>query len=447
MPATLTDGQTITLVAQTTDAADAAILEDLEAAVQDTALTTYTGTVTEATNNNDLVFTASVNAADAIGASLNITTNMATSMQQLLNAAQADTTVRANLQDSLNGLNSLTTTDTKALAQQAAPQQDLIVGSTQAVKTTTGAVQTVINNRMASLRSGDAYVAGMSAGDGVSANSMFMQAFGSITEQDSKIVGSGHQPGFDTDSAGVALGIDSITDGGLVVGLSVSMANTDLEGKGVGKSTNDIDTYSASLYMDKTGDAGYVEGSVTYGISENASSRVINSAGLDRTLKGEYNSQQVSVKVGGGLPYEAQNGAYVTPFASVTGTLIETDAYTETSSTANDALRLRVDQDDVNSIIGSIGLKAHMDTGNGVPMISLALNNEFGDLKVKSSNTFQGGGTAFKTETNVEEMSATLGLGYTYTNGNTDVSVGYEAEANNDDYLGHNGSVKLTSRF
>ena len=168
----------------------------------------------------------------------------------------------------------------------------MISGSTQAVRATTGAVQGVINNRMASLRSGDAYVAGMSAGDGVSANSMFMQAFGSITEQDSKIVGAGHQPGFDTDTAGVAIGIDSITDGGLVVGLSVSMSNTDLEGKGSGKSTNDIDTYTASLYMDKTGDAGYVEGSLTFGISENATSRVINSLGLDRTLKGEYDNQQ-----------------------------------------------------------------------------------------------------------------------------------------------------------
>jgi hypothetical protein len=447
MPATLTDGQTITLVAQTTDAADAAILEDLEAAVVDTALTTYTGTVTEATNNNDLVFTAAVNSAADIGTNLGVTKNMGTSLQQVLNAAQADTTVRANLQDSLNSLNSLSTTDTTAFAKQAAPQQDLISGSTQAVRATTGAVQGVINNRMASLRSGDAYVAGMSAGDGVSANSMFMQAFGSITEQDSKIVGAGHQPGFDTDTAGVAIGIDSITDGGLVVGLSVSMSNTDLEGKGSGKSTNDIDTYTASLYMDKTGDAGYVEGSLTFGISENATSRVINSIGLDRTLKGEYDNQQVSVKIGGGLPYEAQNGAYVTPFASVTGTLIESDAYTETSTTDGDALRLRVDQDDINSIVGTIGLKAHMDTGTGVPMISLALNNEFGDLKVKSSNTFQGGGTAFDTETDVEEMSATLGLGYTYTNGNTDVTVGYEAEANNDDYLGHNGSVKLSSRF
>jgi uncharacterized protein with beta-barrel porin domain len=448
MPSTLTDGQSIVLIAQTTQAANVAILADLEAAVSDTALMSYTGTATvNATNDVDLLFTATTNAGSAIGSSLGVTDNMGIAMGEANNAIQTNATLRNTLNDMLLARNSRTLSEATDLAKQVAPQQDLIVGSAVASKAMTGAVQGVVANRMASLRSGDAYVAGMSAGEGLSANSMFLQAFGSIAQQDSRIVNSGHQPGFDADTAGVALGFDSITDGGLVVGLSVSMSNTDLEGKGTGKAVNDIDSYTASLYMDKTSDTGYIEGSFTYGISENATSRIINTADLDRTLKGEYDSQSISVKLGGGLPYEASNGAFVTPFASVTGTLIETDAYTETSNTAADELRLRVDQDDINSIVGSLGIKAHMDTGSGVPMISLAVNNEFGDNKMKQTNTFQGGGNAFKTSTAIEEMSATLGVGYTFTNGNTDVNVGYEAEANQEDYLGHYGTVKLTSRF
>ena len=47
----------------------------------------------------------------------------------------------------------------------------------------TGTVQGIVSNRMASLRSGDAYVTGMSAGNGMSANSGFIQAFGSEAEQ------------------------------------------------------------------------------------------------------------------------------------------------------------------------------------------------------------------------------------------------------------------------
>jgi hypothetical protein len=47
----------------------------------------------------------------------------------------------------------------------------------------TGTVQGIVSNRMASLRSGDAFVTGMSAGNGMSANSGFIQAFGSTGEQ------------------------------------------------------------------------------------------------------------------------------------------------------------------------------------------------------------------------------------------------------------------------
>jgi hypothetical protein len=37
-----------------------------------------------------------------------------------------------------------------------------------------------------------------------------------------------------------------------------------------------------------------------------------------------------------------------------------------------------------------------MDNG-GMPMISLAINNEFGDSTIDSNNTFQGGGSVIKT--------------------------------------------------
>jgi uncharacterized protein YhjY with autotransporter beta-barrel domain len=417
--------------------------------VQDSAIIDYQ-VAAGTTAGGDVVINAVDKSGADIGAALGTTNNIGLGMlsaNKAVNAASDSTAITA-FNNALNAFNSTATTVKTDMANQIAPQLDSINGSTQAARAMTGAVQGVLSNRMASLRSGDAYVAGISAGGhGVSANSMFLQAFGSVIDQDDTKVGAGMRRGYDADTAGIAFGIDSITDGGLVVGLSLSMSNTDLEGKGTGKAKNDIDSYTASIYMDKVGEAGYVEGSVTFGISENASSRVISSGGLNRSYQGEYDSQQVSVKIGGGLPYEANNGAFITPFASVTGTLIETDAYTETSTTAADALRLRIDQDDVNSIKGTIGIKTHMETDSGTPMISLAYNSEFGDKKLISSNTYQGGGNAFKTETAVEEASATLGLGYKFTNGNTDVNIGYEVEANEDDYLSNYGTVKLTSRF
>ena len=281
----------------------------------------------------------------------------------------------------------------------------------------------------------------------MSAQSGFIQVFGSETDQDSTKVGSGTQAGYDASTQGVAIGFDGISDGGMTVGLSLATANTDVDGKGEGKSVNSIDTYSASLYMDTATENGYLEGSLTFGINENSTSRKINSAGLTRTLTGSYDSQQVSLNIAAGMPNEVGAG-YLTPFGSFTSTFMDIDAYTEKSTVADDALRLKVAQDDVNSMIGTVGLKFHGEMSNGgMPMISIAINNEFGDSTIDSTNTFQGGGTAFKTSTAVEELSATLGLGYTYGSDSTAIEVSYEADANDDDYLSHYGSVKIVGKF
>jgi uncharacterized protein with beta-barrel porin domain len=301
---------------------------------------------------------------------------------------------------------------------------------------------------MASLRSGDAYAGtGMSAGGSMSAKSGFIQAFGSKAEQKNRTIGSGTQSGFDADSTGVAIGFDGISDGGMTVGLSLSTSKTDLDSKGTGKAQSDMDTYTASVYMDKATDSGYIEGSLTYGTSENTTSRVVTAAGLNRTYTGAYDSQQISLNIGVGMPNDVGMG-FVTPFASFTGTKIDTDAYTEKSNVASDALRLKINQDDVNSVVGSLGVKYHnvMDNG-GTPMISFSINNEFGDNSIGSSNTYQGGGTAFKTSTEVEELSATLGVGYSLGNDYTSIEFNYEADANDDKYLSHGGSIKIVGKF
>jgi len=99
-------------------------------------------------------------------------------------------------------------------------------------------------------------------------------------------------------------------------------------------------------------------------------------------------------------------------------------------------------------MIGTVGFKYHAEMNNGgTPMISIAINNEFGDNTIDSTNTFQGGGTAFKTSTSVEELSATLGLGYTYGTDAASIEVAYEADANDDEYMSHYGSIKIVGKF
>ena len=115
----------------------------------------------------------------------------------------------------------------------------------------------------------------------------------------------------------------------------------------------------------------------------------------------------------------------------------------------SDNLKLKIAQDDVESIVGSLGFKVHKVTNNnkGTAMISLAINNEFGDNTINSTNTYTGGGSAFETSTKVEELSATLGLGYSFGSDRTSLNLGFEAEANQNDYLSHYGTIKFVHKF
>ena len=446
MPVNLSDGQTLKLFA--TVSQDADFTTALNLALQDNALIDFTAAITD---TDDYTVTATAKSEATTASSLGVTTNTARSLKSAYASAINDTVADDDVEDAFkNALNldgGFGTDEAKKLADQVAPQLDTIGGSSVATRAMTGTVQGIVSNRMASLRSGDAYVTGMSAGNGMSANSGFIQAFGSEAEQKNTGPTTAKVYGYDSSTSGLAIGFDGMTDDGSTIGLSASYSSTDVDGKGTGKSKNAIDSYTVSVYADKATDNGYIEGSLTYGINDNTSSRLVNTAGLSRTYAGNYDSEQISLKVGGGAPQEVKDGTFVTPYFSATGTIISTDSYTETSTTASDALRLKIAQDDINSLVGTAGVKAHMVTDKGTPMISFAINNEFGDTTINSTNTYTGGGTAFKTSTNVEELSATLGLGYSFGNDVSSININYEANANEDDYLSHYGTVKIISKF
>ena len=368
---------------------------------------------------------------------------------QARNAAAASTTDTSSIDAIFNVLNARggqTATADTDFANQVSPQTDTITGSAVAAKAVTSGVQNVISTRLASLRSGDAYSTGVVTGSGMSANSGFIQAFGSKVEQKNK----GNEFGYDADTTGFAIGFDGKVDGGAIIGISYAHADADVDGNGTGGAKNDIKTNSVSLYADYATKDGYVEGSITYGKSDNKGSRVINTGGLSNTYTSNYDSEQYSLRISGGIPQSLGGGAFFTPFAGATISQIKADAYTETSTTADDALRLRVAQDTVDSQVGTIGVKYHQVIKDGkttfTPEVKLAVNQEFGDGNITTTNTYQGGGASFKNSTAVERTSATAGVGLNISSDNVSFNIGYEADVR-EKYLGHSAQAKITAKF
>jgi outer membrane autotransporter protein len=420
--------------------------EALTISVSATPLTTFAVTKSGgAGSNEDVIITATAKSDATTASELGVNTNKAAGLRAAVLAAATQGTDTTLIDAFTTVLNAGTTTDT-AMANQAAPQTDTITGSTVAAKAVTSGVQNVISTRLASLRSGDAYSTGVVTGSGMSANSGFIQAFGSKVEQKNK----GNEFGYDADTTGFAIGFDGKVDGGAIIGISYAHADADVDGKGTGRAKNDIKTNSVSLYADYATKDGYVEGSITYGKSDNKGSRIINTEGLDRTYTSNYDSEQYSLRISGGIPQSLGGGAFFTPFAGATISQIKADAYTETSTTTDDALRLRVAQDTVDSQVGTIGVKYHQVIKDGkttfTPEVKLAINQEFGDGNITTTNTYQGGGASFKNSTAVERTSATAGVGLNISSDNVSFNIGYEADVK-DKYLGHSAQAKITAKF
>ena len=445
----LLDGNTQKIIASGTVPTNAVV----DATLQDNALFTYASTDVVA---KTYVITATARASSAVATELGVSANVAKAYIEAHKSAAAaaaaninDTAMNAfeNVTSLYNkGGLALTETGDTNFAKQLAPQTDVITGSTVAAKAVTSGVQNVISTRLASLRSGDAYSTGVVAGSHMGVNSGFVQAFGSQVEQKNK----GNEFGYDADTTGFAIGFDTKVPGGAVIGISYAHSEADVDGKGTGRAKNDIKTDSVSLYADYATKDGYVEGSITYGKSDNKGSRVINTGGLSNTYTSNSDSEQYSFRLSGGIPQSLGGGAFFTPFAAATISQIKADAYTETSTTANDTLRLRVAQDTVDSQVGTIGIKYHQAIKDGkttfTPEVKLAVNQEFGDDNITTTNTYQGGGASFKNSTAIEKTSATAGVGLNISSDNVSFNIGYEADVR-DKYLGHSAQAKITAKF
>jgi uncharacterized protein with beta-barrel porin domain len=451
----ITNGQTVVLFQGEADnglADHETTLAEVNAALQNNALFTYVATSNNAGTGSTVV-TATARSAAATASQLGVNLNKGTAFIQAHAAALAgvarDDAAFENFEQTIQVVgfvNNRTAASDTFFANQVAPQTDLIAGSTVAAKAVTSGVQNVISTRLASLRSGDGYSTGVVTGSGMSANSGFIQAFGSTVEQKNK----GNEFGYDADTKGFAIGFDGKVSDGVVVGISYANSNTDVDGKGTGKAKNDIKTNSGSIYADYATKSGYIEGSLTYGKSDNTTSRLVEIDGTNRTYKADYDSEQYSFRLFGGVPQSVGVGAFFTPFAGATISQIKADAYTERSTTANDSLRLRVSQDTVDSQVGTVGIKYHHVIKDGkttfTPEVKLALNQEFGDGDITTTNNYQGGGASFKNSTEIEKTSATAGIGLNISADNLSFNIGYEADAK-EKYLGHSAQAKITAKF
>jgi len=334
-----------------------------------------------------------------------------------------------------------TVAERDALIEAAMPVVD---GSAQvSVMDAAVQVQDVTDTRLAALRTGD--VSGMAAGDDAMSRRLWLQGYYSYADQNER----DGIDGYDADTSGVMLGVDSdeIIGGG-VLGLAVNYGVTTADSENAATTDTQIDSYGLTAYLSQELMAD-VFADVQVGYSYNdVEINNHNCGGAGLVCNGNTNSDQYSAKLALGRDFATDQGMTITPTIYTSYIAVNTDGYTETGT---GAIKTVADTDvDAMDVGLDITTAWEIQARDGVmkPSINLGYAYAVENDAIEATSTFVGGGVAFKT-TGAEgpESKFNVGVGFVYeTNADWDVSAKYNAGIK-EDYYSHNGAVRFTTHF
>lgn len=306
---------------------------------------------------------------------------------------------------------------------------------------TAKAVATTVLGRALAVRGG----AGVSTGDLTDGLGMWIQPFGYRAVQGAR----DGQDGYTDRTLGVALGADAKVADQVRVGLALTYAASQIDGRdaSIGDDT-DVKSGYVSLYSQYETKALYVVGQLTAGFSGYDGHRYISAT--NQHAESDYRGWQVGARVDAGMPVALGGGWLATPMAGLAYIHSRTNSYTETGA---GALSLSVEGESNNALIGSLGGRlAYEKTSDGVtwtPYLQALANYDFVGTRSSSTARFSpAGSTPFVTEgADPARFGADLTAGLDIvTAGALTLNVAYTYGLR-DDFHAHGGSLRARFQY
>ncbi|SOE01417.1 autotransporter outer membrane beta-barrel domain-containing protein [Caenispirillum bisanense] len=310
---------------------------------------------------------------------------------------------------------------------------------TSAVATAQAVTGTVLG-RTTTVRGGT----GVSTGDLTRGLGVWVQPFAYNARQDMR----DGQDGYEDTTYGVAIGADTAVADSVRVGLALSYASADVDGRdaSVGDTT-DGSSGQATLYAQYEGEAVYVTGQVFGGLSAYDGRRRI--APLGSVADADYDGWQAGARVDAGMPIALGSGWQVTPMAGLAYVHTHIDAYTETGA---GALNLTVGDRSNDALTASLGGRVAVDLmADGftwTPYLQGIVSYDLIGERPETTSRFAAGGASFVTQgADPARLGADLTVGLELmTDGNLSVDAAYTFGLRQD-YRAHAGAVQVRMAF
>lgn len=300
------------------------------------------------------------------------------------------------------------------IAQQLTPEVN--GGGSRAAVTGQNIVTNAISNRVSGLRSG------MSSGEAFKETGVWVQALSSHGDQDRR---SGVD-GYESNSAGIAVGVDGKINDQTTVGVAYSYMNTNVTSDSGDKT--EVQGSAFTLYGSYELGNWFADASLSAGKNDNDSKRYI----VGTQAKGSYDSDVLSASLLGGYDFRFDN-LVVEPRVGARYTNVKIDSYREHGSSA--ALSIGAQRFEVGEFGAGVRVAGDFPVGLGnlEPEATLmAWHDVIGD-KVSSTSSYVLGGNPFVTSgTSPVRDSYEATVGATYKVGAVTVGATYGYQTKTD---------------
>ena len=268
---------------------------------------------------------------------------------------------------------------------------------------------------------------GKSSGDTYGDNAMWVQGLINQTKLDGQ---------FDTDTHGLAFGLEKQVNDDVKVGIAYALAKTNINSY---SRDTQIKTHSAMLYGEYKPSNWFVNGILSYSMSDYEEDKTV--AGVN--AEADYDATNISIQAVTGYEYVVNN-YYVTPTVGLRYINIDRDGYT-------DALGTNVDSNRMDILTAMLGVKFETDyTVNDwtfTPEVRAAITYDLVQDDDNALVTLANGAAYSVDSDNLKRFGYELGAGIrTYVNDEWELSVAYEGKFRQD-YQDHTGLISAKYHF
>ena len=402
------------------------------------------------TSAGNFIISAASKSLDTIASELGLSISEA---EQLLAAFNSSTS--SAFADFVGGA---TPEEAALVADQTAVQEETLSASIGAISGAANQVADITVDRLASLRTGDAYgleaeqaASGFATGDGAMTRNVWGKFFYNVADQDN----ADDAAGYDSDTTGFAFGSDAEVGANMRVGASLAMSQSDVDGNGAGDSQTDIDSYQLTVYGDLTQSDYFIDWQVGASTSSVETLTVVDPNSGVSGSNADYNSMTYLAKVGVGMPLNISagdmgEGARFTPYGSLGFQRITSDSY-DLIFPDDPGLNQNVSPDEVDELTGSLGGRytVAIETEGGAtlsPQVRGSLNYDFIGNTAEATSTYNDGTELTVKGVEAEKFGASLGAGINYVSDAT--TLGFDIDSTlKDGYASYTGALNFRLQF